>query len=155
DDAAARTLLEQALAIARKERNESTISLVLLSMARVEADRGNHVAAGAMFKEALMMEREVGARADLSDLLEHFAAVVLELAGPSQAARLWGAAERLRDEVGSPLEPAERPGHDRQVAAARTALGNDAAFDVAWSEGRAMSMDEAVKYALQLDTVGE
>ena len=98
-----------------------------------------------------MMEREAGSRVDVSDLLEPFAAVVLELAGPSAAARIWGAAERLRDEIGVQIQPAERPRHDRQVAAARTTLSDDAAFDIAWSEGRAMTMDQAVKYALEFD----
>lgn len=45
------------------------------------------------------------------------------------------------------------PLHDRTVAATRMALG-EAAFAAAWTEGRAMSLEEAVKYALGEEAVG-
>ena len=35
------------------------------------------------------------------------------------------------------MSPNDRRDHDRRVAAARTALGDEAAFDRAWQEGRA------------------
>ena len=41
------------------------------------------------------------------------------------------------------------------LASARAEFGDDAAFDIAWSEGRAMSLDQAVKYALELDAGGD
>jgi hypothetical protein len=49
------------------------------------------------------------------------------------------------------MPPADRQHYEVQVVSARAALGDDAAFDIAWSEGRAMSTDQAVKYALELD----
>ena len=49
------------------------------------------------------------------------------------------------------MTPVQRTWYDGEVAAARTVLGDDAAFDLAWHEGRAMSMDQAVKYALEFD----
>ena len=44
-----------------------------------------------------------------------------------QSARLWGAGERFREDIGSPLPPASQEDHDRIVAAARQIVG-DAAF---------------------------
>jgi hypothetical protein len=41
-----------------------------------------------------------------------------------------------------------RSREDREVAAARAALGDDTAFDLAWQEGRAMEFEQAVRYAL-------
>jgi hypothetical protein len=38
--------------------------------------------------------------------------------------------------------------HDRTAEAARAALGEEA-FAAAWAEGRAMSLDEAVRVALE------
>ena len=49
------------------------------------------------------------------------------------------------------MTPVQRTSYDREVAAARTVLDDDAAFDLAWHEGRAMSMDQVVKYALEFD----
>ena len=75
--------------------------------------------------------------------------VAFALAVLDRAARLWGGAEKLREDIGAPLTLQERPRHDRQVAAARTAIGDDAAFDSAWREGRAMTLEQVVQYALE------
>ena len=66
-----------------------------------------------------------------------------------RAARIWGAAERLQTEVGSPLSPNYRSDHDRRVAAARAALGDDAAFDRAWQEGSSLTLEQAIELALE------
>ena len=55
--------------------------------------------------------------------------MVASLRDSLRAARIWGATERLRAEIGKPLTPSERPRYDRWVAAARIASGDDAAFD--------------------------
>jgi hypothetical protein len=57
-----------------------------------------------------------------------------------EAARLFGATSALRDRIGHPLSPADRPAYERDIAALRTALGEEA-FSAAWEEGRAMSLD--------------
>ena len=81
--------------------------------------------------------------------VEGLAAVVAALGGSLRAAGIWGAAERLREEIGAPLPPNERPRYDRRVAAARAALGDDAAFDRAWQEGRALTIEQAIEIASQ------
>jgi hypothetical protein len=68
------------------------------------------------------------------------------------AARLLGAAEALRERLGVELAPAERETHEETVAAVRSELG--ASFSAEWQEGRSMSLDRAVAYAL-LEPVGE
>ena len=81
--------------------------------------------------------------------LEGPAAAVAALGSFLRAARIWGAAQRLREEIGSPLAPNERSGYDRHLEAARAALGDDANFDHAWQEGRAMTLEEAIELALE------
>src|SRR5438552_2077153 len=91
--------------------------------------------------------REGADRAGIADSLEALAVVVAALGGSARAVRIWGAAERLRKEIGSPL--LERPRHVRRVAAARAALGDDAAFDRAWKEGSALTLEQAIDLALE------
>jgi len=64
----------------------------------------------------------------------------------ARAARLWGAAERISQSIGSPVPRAvaERVG----VSTVRQTLG-DEAFNAAWAEGLAMTPDAAVAYALR------
>jgi hypothetical protein len=64
------------------------------------------------------------------------------------AAMLFGAAEAIRDALGTPLPPVDRADHDRCLAAVRAALGEEA-FAAASAEGRAMELEQAVAYALE------
>jgi hypothetical protein len=43
----------------------------------------------------------------------------------------------------------ERTRYEEQVAAARAALNDNAAFDAAWQQGRAMTVEQAVALALE------
>ena len=65
----------------------------------------------------------------------------------ARAARLWGAAEALRESIGAPPTPEARPYYKRSTAAARAQLG-EAAWEAAFAEGMAMSPEEAAEYAL-------
>ena len=66
---------------------------------------------------------------------------------PGRAARLWGAAERLRQAIGCRPAPAARTTYERALAAARAQLGT-ADFDAAWDSGRGMSLEQAIVGAL-------
>ena len=52
--------------------------------------------------------------------------------------------------MGGDLQPPDRQDYDRHVADARALLG-DAAHMAAWEDGRAMTLDNAVAYALAAD----
>jgi hypothetical protein len=65
-----------------------------------------------------------------------------------RAALLSGAAERLFEILGASLPLVDRADHDHKMAAARAVLGEES-FAAAWSEGKAMSLEQAVEYALE------
>jgi hypothetical protein len=64
-----------------------------------------------------------------------------------QAGRLFGATETLRAALGLRREAVEQAHHDQRVAATRAALAKES-FDAAWAEGRAMTLEQAIEYAL-------
>jgi hypothetical protein len=66
-----------------------------------------------------------------------------------RAARLLGAGEALREAIGVPQVPRERAELERPVAAARAALG-EGSFGAAWAEGRALTIEQAIALALEL-----
>jgi len=74
--------------------------------------------------------------------------VTLAVAGPIPAARVWGRAERLRAEIGVAQDPPQRARYQRYVDAARVALRDEAAFECAWNDGRALTLDEVLRYAM-------
>ena len=65
-----------------------------------------------------------------------------------RAARLCGAAAALRVAIGAPLHPTERADYERTVAALRVALG-DAAYEAAWAQGQALTLEQAIALALE------
>ena len=67
---------------------------------------------------------------------------------PEAAARLWGARNTLGGEVGREADhPLELAAHDEAAARVRAALGEEA-FERAREFGSAMTLDEAVAFAL-------
>ena len=79
--------------------------------------------------------------------LEGLAAVAAATAAPQRAARLWGAADALRQEIGYARTAHDSTAYERQVKPVRATLTAEA-FDQAWDQGRAMTMDVAVRFAL-------
>ena len=75
---------------------------------------------------------------------------------PVRAARLWGAAEGMSETYGTNLARAVRSlvDYEGRLAAARSRL-DDAAWSAAWAEGRAMSPEQAIEYALEQEAVPE
>src|SRR5205823_12997531 len=87
----------------------------------------------------------LGDRWRVASVLDDLAAAVLagRPSRPAQAARLLGAAEQIRDAIGTAIAPCERADHARTEAAARAALG-DAAFADLTSAGAAAPLDDVV-----------
>jgi predicted ATPase/class 3 adenylate cyclase len=149
DFASARTLFEECLPISRELGDRGNIAISLGNLGEVTHGQGDYPAALALYKESLAIRRELGDQWGVAWSLEGLAAVVAALGGSLPAARIWGAADRLRGEIGSPLPPTERPRYDRCVAMARGTLGDDVAFDRTWQEGRALMLEQAVELALE------
>ena len=89
----------------------------------------------------------MGDRLGIARVLEGAAALAAGRRDSLTAARNWGAAERLREEIGSPMSPNEQPRNKRYIAMARAAAGNDDSFDRAWQQGHEMPLNEASELA--------
>jgi predicted ATPase len=101
----------------------------------------------ALFKEGLLLSREARSRWQGEQCLEGLAQAASARGHYEHAARLFGAAEAQREIVGQRYEPVDQTSHDQRVAPARAVLG-DIHFAAAWAEGRALTLDQAVEYAL-------
>lgn len=97
-------------------------------------EQGDYASARTLHEESLAIRWELGHRAGIVESLESLAYVLSAIARSGNAARILGAADRLREEIGFTVTPSERASHDRQVAAIRAAIHDDSAFDSAWRE---------------------
>jgi len=143
DIVTARRLAEKSLVISREigHREDTAESLSLL--ARVEAYQGDNVAARALYEQSLTIAIEGNSTWGIYLFLEGLAGVVAAQGEPAWAARLYGAAESLRDANSIPIQPVYRAEYDRSVAATRAQLGEQA-FAAAWAEGRTMTPEQVL-----------
>jgi predicted ATPase len=146
DLARARELLETSLTLWRDEDNKPGIAWALQNLGRVARAQGDHRRATALHLESLALAREMGQKREIAEYLEGLAGLAAEQE-PDRAARLFGAAELVRQEIGAPLPPSEREDYERDVTAARSRL-SDEAFAAEWAAGRAMPLEQAVSFAL-------
>jgi tetratricopeptide (TPR) repeat protein len=149
DLASARALLEESLVIGRDLGDRDCIASSLHTLGVVAYLQGDLVSAGSLHAESLANRRELGDRLGLARAMEGLATVAAAPGTSLRAAHIWGAAERLREEIGTPLSPADQPRYDQRVAAARAAAADDASFDRAWQEGRALTLEQSIALALE------
>ncbi len=150
DQSSARELFDESLEIERELGNWRGVAGVLRCIGRLELEKGAFVAAWSPLCESLRIHRELGDRLEIAYSLEIIAPLAASEGVSKHAARIWGAAERFREEAGTPRPPCELPEYRQHVADARAALGSDDSFDAAWREGRALTMDQAVELAMKM-----
>ena len=142
--------VEEGLALCRElgDLRNTSMSLFILGMARLA---GGEIDQGApLLGEGAQITRELGDRLGGAYYLLGLGKLAAMRGMPIGAARLWGAAEAHREKMGMALSTFDlaASGYERDLAAVRSELG-ETSFDAAWAEGRAMSPEEAIDYALQ------
>ena len=145
---AARSLYEESLRIGQELGDKRGIAWSLSSLGLAAWAEGDFIAARVRFAESLAIFVEVGDKNSAAESLGRVAEVAAIQGQPGRAARFFGSVQRLREAMGAaPQSPADRAEHDPSVASLRTTLGEEA-FEAAWEEGRAMTLEQAIAYAL-------
>ena len=153
DGPRARRLAEQALSLGREVGARELIVGALPTLATTARSDGDLSPAERLFEEGLVLSAEIGDRTNAAYYLEALAEISTEMNNPVRAARLWGAAADLLETIEVIAYPhaADRTLYDRQSATVRRKLG-ERAWEEATEEGRAMTLEEAVSYALERET---
>ncbi len=123
----------------------------LRNLGDVALRKKDYVRAAASFVESLILCGELGDRLVTQQCLEGWAGVASAQGHHERAARLFGAAGTLREKLGHLPSPPDQAQHDQHVASTRAVLG-DASFAKTWAEGRAMTLEQAIEYALAGET---
>jgi predicted ATPase len=112
---------------------------------RGEPERAIPLLANALEHVAAVRHDKIG----IAYMLDALAEAAVRQDQPIRAARLLGAAATVREATEAPPVPGARARNEENARALRTVLGDDA-FEEAASEGRRLSLDEAVAEALAL-----
>ena len=118
----------------------------LTTRARVAIAQGEPEQAERDAHDALARAADMQARPGVADTLECLAALAGDGGSAREAARLFGAAEAIRQRIGEVRFKIYDADYHASVAALRDAMG-DSDFDSAWAEGAALSTEEAIAYA--------
>jgi DNA-binding CsgD family transcriptional regulator/tetratricopeptide (TPR) repeat protein len=147
DHERATKLVEEGLAIGRQLGDKSVVSTGLFCLGIAATLRGQPNEAKGLLETSFAIDVELGNNIDIPEGLEALAGVAGALGQDLRAARLWGAAGALREEIGVQWAPAERMLHEPQLAAARSRI-DGAIWETGFGEGQLMGFEEAIEYAL-------
>jgi hypothetical protein len=147
DFEAARSLLEQSMDIDRELGDRLGIAGSLSYLGELAREAGDLDRAEALHRDGLTRLQELRQREVLPMALEGMAGLAGARARYARAARLFGAAETLRRGIGLPVPPNAEAGYRRDLEVVRVALG-EGDLERFRSEGREMTLDAAISYAL-------
>ena len=117
-------------------------------LAHIERHFGHYAQATAIYHQNVLAWQELGYLAALAHDIECLAFIACAQSQFQRAARLFGAAEILRESLNSLMTATERIEYDQNISALRAQM-DESAFATTWAEGRAMTMEQAVAYALE------
>jgi non-specific serine/threonine protein kinase len=147
DNVAARGFYEQAVALAREAGQIEGLSIGLIDLGAVAYGEGDLASSRAHYLEALPIFQRLGNTAYIAFSLDGLAAIAARGNEWERAARLAGAAEALREQVGFALPPVDREVRERYLADLRDALGEGTLVRLL-AEGGALSLDRVIEMAL-------
>jgi predicted ATPase/class 3 adenylate cyclase/DNA-binding CsgD family transcriptional regulator len=118
----------------------------LLVRARVAVAEGKRDSGERDAHEALVCAANNGVHLCVPDILECLAGLASSDGNRPETARLFGAASELRQRMGLVRFKIHDAAYQAAVMELRNAM-DEAAFDAAWAEGEALSIEEAIAYA--------
>jgi predicted ATPase/transcriptional regulator with XRE-family HTH domain len=144
----AATSFEESLPLTQQLGDHFLMAWSLGGLGDVARLRADYKRATEMFKEALSHYHSSGDKFGPPFPLEALGLVAVAQGDAKRAARLWGAASAWREAFSEPLSLAYQRDYAESITQARTQLG-EKVYAAAWSEGHAMSPEQAIALALE------
>ena len=142
-----RKLLSESLSLSREVGEKLGVAESLSYLGSVARRQGDIERACRILRESLAMSVELGNKELTAECLCEFAGCALARGEAERATRLFSACKRLRNAGALHVPPAYRADREREVAEARTALG-EKRFAAEWAKGNAMELEDAVAYTM-------
>jgi tetratricopeptide (TPR) repeat protein len=144
----AATSWEESLRLTQELGDHSLMAWSIGGLGDVARLRADYKRATGMLKEALSLYQSSGDKFGPPYVLEALGLVAAALGDAKRAARLWGAASAWREAINEPLSLIYQKDYAAYMTQARTQLGEEV-YASAWSEGHAMSPEQAIALALE------
>ena len=149
-------LSEEGLAQYREAGDARGIARCLIEIGFVTLTQGDYERATTLLQECLCLARELDHKLYIQYCLTMLGGVAASQGRPVLAARLWGIAEVMSETYDTRFTRVSHAliDYEDRLAAARSQL-DEAAWEAAWAEGRAMTLEQAVEYALEREATPE
>ncbi len=141
-------LMEEALALAREVEYTPSILIALSNLANYFTTKEDYQTAEEYAKEVLEIVKVHRGLFYPVSPLNTLGDIARKQGQPDRAARLWGAADALQEIAFPDFTQPYLDQQSRVRAAARAEMG-ETAFTRSWEAGRAMSLGQAIEYALE------
>ena len=145
----ARKIFEEGREAFRRIHSKYFVQVMKSELGHVERQKGNVTQARSIYRDTITGWQDLGNRAAIAHELECFGFLAIAEEEPQVAVKLFGAAEALRDKIQAPMTDYERIEYDQAVAQVRS-MSTESEFNVLLAEGRSMTMEQAVEFALSL-----
>jgi len=139
-----RTLLEESQALHKQTGDRRGIAWTLYGLGWVALAQGDYSTARTQYEQCLAILSELDHKWFIALGLEGLACLASAQGQPAWAARLWGAAEMMREVINASISPVILARYEPFIAAARTQLG-EKTFTAAWAEGRTMPIEALLR----------
>lgn len=153
DDEQAVVLYKESLEIYRELHYVGGLLSLLFESGCIIQSQGDNEQAATLFTEALVLAQEADDKNILAQALAGLGGVAGAKGRPEQAALLLGASEAIFNALGVEifsLSHHRLVDYKGWVANVRSQL-DEATFKAVWIEGRAMTLEQSIEYALEVD----
>ncbi len=143
DPVSARALAEKSVELYKEMGHRHGTAKALAVVGKALAAAGDLAGARAHYEQSLAISSALSEKWVVAVYLVELGEVVAEQQQIRWAAQLWGASEALREASGIPVPLVEWADYERAVSAGRAMLGAQA-FAASWSQGRMMTVEQAL-----------
>ncbi len=123
-----------------------SLAEALVTLGRVRGAQGAAADAWAHLSEALTLAGVAGPRFVVAAAVDALGVLAVRQGQVRHGVHLLGAVARMRQTMGAPVQPADRPAIEAALAEARGSLG-DTPFTDAWAAGQALPVEQLVAQA--------
>ena len=145
--ARAETLLRQSVDLAESTGERYLLGSCLPKLGNLYRDHQDYDAADPLYRQALAAFRDIRELWWTGRCMMYLALTAYGLGDPHRAARLLGCSDAVLDSGGARRNPREEDEYQGVTQQLVTVLGK-AGFTATWTDGRAMSLEQAVAYAI-------
>ena len=144
----ARKKFNLAMQIMQELGSKRNVVMIQSDLAHILRYEGNYSGAMASYRGTIQEWQRIGHRAAVAHQLESIAFISKALEQADKALRLLGAAEALREKIGIDMTSQEREAYEKEVADLKVNM-DEKEFTSLWTEGRSMTMGEAIELAVE------